>query len=920
MARILWSTVTLLTLTLFIAAVPVRFIQLISDATNYASALESFGLSPFFYALYFLLPEVATVGIFSFVAILIFRQKSDDWMVILFSLMLVTMGVVFTPILQPLSADNPLALRLSMLVSGLGVAAVLTFFYIFPNGRFVPGFTKYLALLWVGWALSWPLFPHAAWNPLGKGTLLSFGMMLVAYPIAIFSQFYRFFVHFSSEQRERTRWLIFGLAGAVLTWFVTMFLNDPIVALLPANVRLLYSLVGRPTLTYFPVLLVFLALAVSVFRYRIWDVDLLLNRGLVYSTLTALLGLIYFLIVLFLTLLVRTVFNVTNNTLAIFVATLTIAFAFRPLKQRVQASIDRALYRTKVDYQEVIQALGAELSSSIDLDQLNALLTRETPELLQIEHASLVVIEPGRKCLSTVGAEAHCLLSLSHPLMSYLSNYKRPISYFATPPDLPDEARNFMDVRQFILCIPLVVGDKVIGAYSLGNKLSGGVYSREEIQLLSMLGQQAAISVENARLYRQLQRYNVRLEEQVQRRTQELELAYRNLEEQHARLDVILQNVADALVVTDLQGRITLSNPAFESLMGSPSTIFVGHNLSEVFPDPALNAAIEVARESSPLVVTVDATWQEQVYRASACALTGSVYPVGGVVTILRDITKEVEVSNMKDDFVSMVSHELRTPMTSVLGFSKLIQKQFARYIEPSIDDARAQRAAKRVVDNLEIIVSEGERLTRLINDVLDIAKMESGGVEWDKGDVVLPDLIQASVASINSLARQKRLPVVVKVPERVPMLYGDHDRLVQVLTNLLSNAIKFTDEGRVEVHARILQAGDVFYRWEAENCPERDVALQADKELVAISVTDTGVGIADSDLPKIFEKFRQVGSKSDGTRRPGTGLGLPICREIIEHHGGKIWAESRLGEGSRLTFTLPVYNSQTPPSELLNV
>jgi signal transduction histidine kinase len=278
------------------------------------------------------------------------------------------------------------------------------------------------------------------------------------------------------------------------------------------------------------------------------------------------------------------------------------------------------------------------------------------------------------------------------------------------------------------------------------------------------------------------------------------------------------------------------------------------------------------------------------------------------VVTVLRDITQEVEMARMKDEFVSMVSHELRTPLTSVLGFARLIHKQFTRTLQPriAIDDEKGQGAARRVLANLEIIVAEGERLTRLINNVLDLAKMESGRVEWEMVQVTLGEIIVSSVSAARSLARQKGLTIEVDVAEGLPPLDGDRDRLVQVVTNLLSNAIKFTDTGQITVRAWLLAPGDSIPPFGVRQA-DVDLGWPASAPLLAVSVTDTGIGIAEADLPKVFEKFHQVRDRNSETQRPGTGLGLSICRQIVTHHGGHIWVESRPGQGSRFVFTLPL-------------
>lgn len=242
------------------------------------------------------------------------------------------------------------------------------------------------------------------------------------------------------------------------------------------------------------------------------------------------------------------------------------------------------------------------------------------------------------------------------------------------------------------------------------------------------------------------------------------------------------------------------------------------------------------------------------------------------------------EANEAKSVFLSTVSHELRTPLTSVLGFAKIINRRLEGKIFPLIqtDDPKVKRSIKQVKENLEVVVSEGERLTGLINDVLDLAKIEAGKFEWNMQKLQAANVIERALAATTSLFAEKELQLKKSIPNHLPDISGDQDRLIQVVINLISNAVKFTDEGSVSIQAK-----------------------QKGKEMI-VSVTDTGMGISKEDQPKVFEKFKQVGDTL--TDKPkGTGLGLPICREIIEQHDGRIWVESELGKGSTFSFALPV-------------
>jgi len=242
------------------------------------------------------------------------------------------------------------------------------------------------------------------------------------------------------------------------------------------------------------------------------------------------------------------------------------------------------------------------------------------------------------------------------------------------------------------------------------------------------------------------------------------------------------------------------------------------------------------------------------------------------------------ELDRMKSDFLSTVSHELRTPLTSVLGFSKIIKKKLNEVVFPQIDlgDKKNNRTVRQVGDNLEVIISESKRLTNLINDVLDLSKMEAGKIEWKMELLFIEEVLDRATAATSSLFEKNKLELINEVENDLPQIMGDKDRLIQTVINLISNAVKFTDNGSVTCRIK-----------------------RIDDQLI-ISVIDTGIGITKEDLEKVFEKFKQVGDTL--TDKPkGTGLGLSICRQIVEQHGGRIWVESEPGRGSNFSFSLPL-------------
>jgi signal transduction histidine kinase/DNA-binding response OmpR family regulator len=290
-------------------------------------------------------------------------------------------------------------------------------------------------------------------------------------------------------------------------------------------------------------------------------------------------------------------------------------------------------------------------------------------------------------------------------------------------------------------------------------------------------------------------------------------------------------------------------------------------------------------------VISVQSTDQEGRFTDADQRLLATIASAVGVAFHNAHLFEETrlaraaaeEADATKSSFLSTVSHELRTPLTSVLGFAKIIRRRLEERLFPLIPegDRKVLQAKQQVVENLGVVVSEGERLTKLIDDVLDLAKIEAGKFTWNLTNVSMADVIERATSATSSLFDAKRLTLIRDVESDLPVINGDQDRLIQVVINLISNAVKFTERGSVTCAAH-----------------------KKDGELV-VSVTDSGIGIAPADQAKVFEKFKQVGDTL--TDKPkGTGLGLPICKEIVEFHGGRIWVESAPGKGSTFSFTLP--------------
>ncbi|MEH2375386.1 response regulator [Nostoc sp.] len=369
-----------------------------------------------------------------------------------------------------------------------------------------------------------------------------------------------------------------------------------------------------------------------------------------------------------------------------------------------------------------------------------------------------------------------------------------------------------------------------------------------------------------------------------------------------ADLTAIIDNLADGLLVTNTIGQITRFNPALLKMFQLGDIDIKGKDCGEISQAEIANLVKQTHKQSREIFtaeinLAAGRVGQALVTTIFKEASKDQAARWLGSVILIRDITAEKEIDQMKTDFISTVSHELRTPLTSVLGFASLIKEKLETDVFPmlSTEDCKLQKTIKRVGDNLNIIVSEAERLTSLINDVLDIAKMEAGKVEWQMQPLEPSKLLDLATNSTAGLFETNGLQLISEIEPGLPQIVGDRNRLLQVLINLISNAVKFTESGSVTCR------------------------VKQENEGVCISVIDTGIGITPEDQPKVFEKFRQVGDTL--TDKPkGTGLGLPICKQIIDHHGGRIWVESEPGKGSIFSFIIPTYASDPKTTANLNL
>lgn len=476
----------------------------------------------------------------------------------------------------------------------------------------------------------------------------------------------------------------------------------------------------------------------------------------------------------------------------------------------------------------------------------------------------------------------------------------------------------------FVVAIVIVLG----ATHYLSRRLS------REFRVFSTFFEQSA------RGYQAVDHEALRLEEfralahganAMVRARREAELA---LHQEKERLAVTVRSIGDAVVTMDSSGSIDMFNRGAEELTGWSAAEARGRTFSEVVrleavEDVASGTHIQPAGCLGDLEATmICKNEQRRVINLSLSPIREQTGEVVGAVAVFRDVTEKrrfqerleelveqrtrdlarkaadleeanvrlTELDRLKTAFLSSVSHELRTPLTSIMGFAKLIRKHFRRVFAPLAQGGdKTEQLAETISQNLEIICVESERLTRLINDVLDLSRIESGKARWLDAEHSVTSLIsQASGAVEGRIVERPNLRLTVDLhalPAEADTVCVDRDRIVQVLLNLLDNACKHTQEGEITISARGGKPG-----W------------------VEIEVADTGVGIPLHQQELIFDKFYQAhqGDTLTGSSG-GTGLGLAISQNIVGHYGGRMWVESEPGRGSRFYFELPVASRPGP-------
>jgi PAS domain S-box-containing protein len=420
-----------------------------------------------------------------------------------------------------------------------------------------------------------------------------------------------------------------------------------------------------------------------------------------------------------------------------------------------------------------------------------------------------------------------------------------------------------------LIVAPLVANGAFMGLLAVASSRLEA-FNPAHVRLFRSVLSQVATAIGNAEVY-----------QLITQQAQEMGQMLRHQQEESTKSQSILTSIADGVVVNSAEGKTIMVNPAAERILEMASEQLIGQDFQTLFSvfdtkgreevvaamEVLLSASASEVHKAFQMTLEIDS----RVIHAHLAPVQTQRDDFLGVVTVLRDITKEVEADRAKSEFVSNVSHELRTPMTAIKGYTDLLHAGAVG----SINDDQERF--------LGIIRNNADRLTALINDLLDISRMETGRVRFEPRPLQIGDVIADVVNALAVPAEAKQQTLTYKVVAGLPDVIGDRDRLNQVVTNLVGNAIYYTpDGGKIQVRAYPVEGA------------------------VRVDVQDTGIGIAPDDLGHIFERFYRADDPLV-QEVTGTGLGLSIARMFVEMHGGRVWVESEPDKGSTFTFVLPV-------------
>jgi K+-sensing histidine kinase KdpD len=556
------------------------------------------------------------------------------------------------------------------------------------------------------------------------------------------------------------------------------------------------------------------------------------------------------------------------------------------LEQRVEERTEQVA-REHRRMQSLLQ-ITTELSASLDLDMvlnrtldvINASIGAEHSSLLLLQSETpTLFLRAGKGYIGEVakGGQQASLMR-SEGLAGWVIHNRQPVLIDDTQTDPRWVQRTDMTrMHRSAMAVPLLVGEEILGVLMLYHR-QVQAFSADQLEMMQATAKQIAIALNNAQLYGLIRDQAERLGEML--RTQHIETS---------RSQAILEAVADGVLVTDANRKVTLFNASAEQILNLRRADILGRPLDHMlglFGGAGAQWSRTIDTWSSdPSTYKGDDLFAEQFELENRKVVSVHLSPVRlrnnflGTVSIFRDITHEVEVDRLKSEFVATVSHELRTPMTSIKGYVDILLMGAAGQLSPQQNTF------------LTVVKQSTERLSVLVNDLLDVSRIEAGKIDLSMQPLDLSRIVSDVITAFRRRATQENRPMNFHIEAEAGLAraWGDEERVRQVIENLVENAYQYTHpDGNITL--RLRQVGE---------------EIQTD-------VIDTGIGIKPTERERIFERFYR-GEDPLVYASSGNGLGLAIVKTMVEMHAGRLWFESSgvEGQGSTFSFTLPVYKDQ---------
>lgn len=569
----------------------------------------------------------------------------------------------------------------------------------------------------------------------------------------------------------------------------------------------------------------------------------------------------------------------------------------RALNADLERRVDERTHelQEEKDRLATIHEISTEVSQTLDLDQILNTSLGVLARITRAEHASIMLVEEDDSSLlvtrAVLGVPANPGNYTRFPIGAGIAGWVAQHRKSALVEDLSADERwatfpgsSLRKREGAMVSVPLLVQGEVLGVLTLSHP-ERGFFHEGHLRLLNACAGAIAIGINNANLFRMI--------------SAEAERRYELLDHQQkeaSQTAAILQSLSDGVIVCDLYGGVLTTNQAAASILQRNVEDLLLWNLHDIISRYFGTRAREVPLDellARPLGHAGTPRIFSATVKVGVRMVSFTMGPVMkedaellGALVVLRDITREVEADRLKTEFIGTMSHELRTPMTAIKGFTQLLAMGG---LGPLNDTQR---------EFVNTIYSNTERMISLINDVLDITKIESGSVDLEWRSLHLAEALSGVVAELQPLIGERRHELTISIPPGLPLIRADAHRLHQILYNLLSNAVKYTPKGgQVTVQAQEVGLLDL-------PAAIHD-SLASDRRYVRATVIDTGVGVSEEDLPRIFDRFYRTENPLK-IEAGGTGLGLSLVKPLVELLGGRIWAESTLGEGSKFSFVLP--------------